>query len=149
MAQIGDYKYTNRALSLYSTKISSRSRYLPSLPLALFWSFLWVFGSPWTPLPMAMLSLPSISCLSFCRRPNLVNHSGSTRSSISTNPTSRHSLVDMTTSHAHSPLRVTFVMADYTTAVGGNDGVAACTARRVFCYCRGTSTFFARESRES
>ena len=52
-------EYTNRALSLFYHKISSTARYLPSLPLALSCSYLWVFSSPWTPLRMAMLSLPS------------------------------------------------------------------------------------------
>ncbi len=52
-------EYTNRALSLSSTEISPPARYLPSLPLALSCSYLWVFGTPWTPLLLAMLSLPS------------------------------------------------------------------------------------------
>ena len=53
-------EYTNRALSLFYHKISSTARYLPSLPLALSCSYLWEFGSPWSPLLMTMLSLPLI-----------------------------------------------------------------------------------------
>jgi hypothetical protein len=76
--------YTNRALFLSSSVISSTATYLPPLPLALSSSFLWLFIAAWTPLPLAVLSLPSISRLNFCRRPILANHSGSTGSLVST-----------------------------------------------------------------
>jgi hypothetical protein len=145
VAQIGDYRYTNRALSLSSTTYTP-ARYLPSLLLALSCSFLWVFGSPWTPLPLAMLSLPSISCLNFCRRLISANHSGSRVSLISMTMAIHCSLEGiMTMTHAHSLSRATFVNAS---VAGKNVGLTASTASRVFCYRRGTSIFFDQDSRE-
>ena len=77
-----------------------------------------------------MLSLPLISCLNFCRRPILANHSGSTGNLILTTLAFRHSLVDMMTTRNSCSFSIKSYVSDGRRCCRRKKRPASCTDRK-------------------